>query len=76
MLLDNYRSLLDQGWQPVFAQPRSHQRTRSSMRLTWPAVLGERTIAGTVTALGRDQQHWSETTRCTTAQPLVEPGLV
>jgi hypothetical protein len=26
MLLDNYRSLLNQGWQPVFAQPRSHQR--------------------------------------------------
>ena len=33
MLLDNYRSLLAQGWQPVFAQPRSHQRTRLSMRL-------------------------------------------
>ena len=58
MLLDHYRSLLDQGWQPVFAQPRSHQRAIEHA-LAWPSVLGERTIAGTVTALGRDQQDWS-----------------
>lgn len=58
MLLDNYRSLLDQGWQPVFAQPRSHQRAIEHA-LAWPSVLGERTIAGTVVALGRDQQDWS-----------------
>jgi len=58
MLLDNYRSLLEQGWQPVFAQPRSHQRAMEHA-LAWPSVLGERTIAGTVVALGRDQQDWS-----------------
>ena len=58
MLLANYRSLLDQGWQPVFAQPRSHQRALEHA-LAWPSVLGERTIAHTLTALGREQQDWS-----------------
>ena len=58
MLLTHYRSLLDQGWQPVFAQPRSHERAIEHA-LAWPSVLGERTIASTVTALGRDQQDWS-----------------
>ena len=58
MLLNHYRSLLEQGWQPVFAQPRSHQRAIEHA-LAWPSVLGERTIAGTVVALGRDQQDWS-----------------
>ena len=43
MLLNNYRSLLDQGWQPVFAQPRSHQRAIEHA-LAWPSVLGERTL--------------------------------
>jgi hypothetical protein len=36
MLLENYRSLLDQGWQPVFAQPRSHTSAPSSMRWCGP----------------------------------------
>jgi len=58
MLLANYRSLLEQGWQPVFAQPRSHQRALEHA-LAWPSVLGERTIAGSITVLGRDQQDWS-----------------
>ena len=58
MLLENYCSLLEQGWQPVFSQPRSHQRALEHA-LAWPSVLGERTIASTVTALGRDQQDWS-----------------
>jgi DDE superfamily endonuclease len=58
MLLANYRSLLGQGWQSVFSQPRSHQRALEHA-LAWPSVLGERTIASTVTALGRDQQDWS-----------------
>jgi DDE superfamily endonuclease len=58
MLLSHYRSVLDQGWQPVFSQPRSHERAIEHA-LAWPAVLGERTIASTVTALGRDQQDWS-----------------
>jgi hypothetical protein len=58
VLLANYCSLLDQGWQPIFAQPRSHQRAIEHA-LAWPSVLGERTIAGTITVLGRDQQDWS-----------------
>ncbi|HWT80162.1 MAG TPA: transposase [Candidatus Methylomirabilis sp.] len=58
MLLTHYRSLLGPGWQPVFSQPRSHQRALQHA-LAWPSVLGERTIASTVVALGRDQQDWS-----------------
>ncbi|MCI0721467.1 MAG: transposase, partial [Acidobacteria bacterium] len=42
----------------VFAQPRSHQRALEHA-LAWPSVLGERTIAGSITVLGRDQQDWS-----------------
>lgn len=58
MLLTNYCSLLQAGWQPIFAQERSHQRAIEHA-VAWPAVLGERTIARTVCALGRDQQDWS-----------------
>jgi hypothetical protein len=58
MLLASYGSLLDQGWQPVFAQARSHQRAMEHA-LAWPSILGQRTLARTVCALGRSDQDWS-----------------
>ncbi len=58
MLLANYRALLERGWQPVFSQPRAHQRALEHA-LAWPSLPGERSISSTVTALGRDQQDWS-----------------
>ena len=58
MLLPSYSSILDKGWQPVFAQARSHQRAVEHA-LAWPAVMGQRTISQTVCALGRSDQDWS-----------------
>jgi hypothetical protein len=58
MLLASYGELLERSWQPVFAQGRSHHRALEHA-LAWPAVLGRRTIARTVWALGRCQQDWS-----------------
>jgi len=58
MLLTSYSSILEKGWQPVFAQARSHERAIEHA-LAWPAVMGERTISQTVCALGRSDQDWS-----------------
>lgn len=57
-MLTHYRSLLDQGWQPVFSQPRSHQRGVEHA-LAWPSLLGEHTIARSLCVLGRDPHDWS-----------------
>lgn len=51
-------SLLDQGWQPVFAQERSRRRAMEHA-FALPCVMGRRTISRTVCALGRSGQDWS-----------------
>ena len=58
MLTASYQSLLQQGWQGVFPQQRSKQRAiQHAMAL--PGVVGLRTIAATICALGRQHQDWS-----------------
>jgi hypothetical protein len=58
MLTASYQSLLQQGWQGVFPQQRSERRAiEHAMAL--PGVVGPRTIAATICALGRQHQDWS-----------------
>ncbi len=58
MLMQSYHSLLEHGWQGVFPQQRSERRAiQHAMAL--PAVVGPRTIAATICALGRQHQDWS-----------------
>jgi hypothetical protein len=77
MLLTSYCQLLEKSWQPVFAQPRSHQRAVAHA-LAWPAVLGRRTLSRTVCALGRCEQDWSADYKlfsrsCWSSQALFDP---
>ena len=58
MLLKNFASLLEEGWQPVFAQKRSHHRAIEHA-LSLPMVLGRRTISRTICSLDRANQDWS-----------------
>jgi hypothetical protein len=58
MLLETFRSLLKQSWTPVFAQQRTAERAVEH-GLSWPLLLGRRTVARTVCALGRAEQDWS-----------------
>jgi len=58
MLLINFASLLDQSWQAVFAQQRTHDRAVEHA-LSLPLILGRRTISRTICALDRAQQDWS-----------------
>lgn len=58
MLTEQLHSLLDQGWQPVFAQERSHYRAMEHA-MALPCIIGNHTISGTLCALGRSDQDWS-----------------
>lgn len=58
MLTERYHSLLRQGWQGVFNQPRSHRRAIEHASAL-PLAVAPRTIAATICALGRQHQDWS-----------------
>lgn len=58
MLAQQFYSLLQQGWQDVFGQSRTHRRALEHA-LAWPCATGRRTIAQTICTLGREQQDWS-----------------
>lgn len=58
MLTDQFCSLLNQGWQAVFAQKRSCQRAIEHA-LALPCVMGRRTISRILCAMGRSHQDWS-----------------
>jgi len=58
MLLENYISLLQEGWQDVFVQERTHRRAIEHA-LSLPMVLGRRTISRTICSLDRAHQDWS-----------------
>ena len=58
MLLENYTSLLQEGWQDVFSQERT-QRRAMEHALSLPMVLGRRTISRTICTLDRAHQDWS-----------------
>jgi hypothetical protein len=58
MLLKNFTSLLEEGWQPVFARQRSHHRAIEHA-LSLPMVLGRRTISRAICSLNRANQDWS-----------------
>jgi hypothetical protein len=58
MLREQFCSLVDRGWQPVFAQKRSHERAIKHA-LALPCVLGRRTISQTICAMGGSQVDWS-----------------
>ena len=57
-LAKQFYTLLERGWQPVFAQARTHRRALEHA-LAGPCVLGRRTLSRTICALGRSQQDWS-----------------
>ncbi len=58
MLAAQLYSLLDRGWQSVFAQKRSLQRAIEHA-LALPCIMGRRTISRTLCALGRSGHDWS-----------------
>jgi hypothetical protein len=58
MLAEELHSLLYQGWKPIFAQKRSHERAIDHA-MVMPCVMGRRTISRTICALGRSNQDWS-----------------
>jgi len=58
MLARQFHTLLEEGWQDVFAQGRTHRRAVEHA-LAFPCALGRRTISQTICTLGRDQQDWS-----------------
>ena len=58
MLLENYTSLLQEGWHDVFAQHRTHHRAVEHA-LTLPMVMGRRTISRTICCMDRAQQDWT-----------------
>jgi len=58
MLVQQFHSLLDRGWQGVFPQGRSHQRAVEHA-IALPCVFGRRTISRTISVLGRGDRDWS-----------------
>jgi len=58
MLLENYTSLLHDGWNEVFAQKRTLRRAIEHA-VSLPMVLGRRTISRTICSLDRAHQDWS-----------------
>lgn len=58
MLAEHFCSLMDHGWEAVFAQKRSLKRAMEHA-LALPCVMGRRTISRTLCALGRAHQDWS-----------------
>jgi hypothetical protein len=58
MLIQQFYSFLERGWQSVF--PRADSRKRAIQHaIALPCVLGRRTISRTLGALGRSDHDWS-----------------
>jgi hypothetical protein len=58
MFVDQFNSLLNEGWNPVFSQTRTLERAIEHA-MAMPSVLGRRTVSRTICALGRSPQDWS-----------------
>ena len=58
MLLETYRSMLEQSWKGVFVQARTLERGIEHA-LTWPAAMGSRTISQMICTKGGCQRDWS-----------------
>jgi hypothetical protein len=58
MLLETFTFLLQESWRPVFAQQRTADRAVEH-GLSLPLLLGRRTVARTLCALGRADRDWS-----------------
>lgn len=58
MLIQQFHSLLETGWQTAFPQDRSRQRAIEHA-IALPCVFGRRTISRTLGALGRTDCDWS-----------------
>jgi hypothetical protein len=58
MLTENFYSLMEDGWKPVFSQERSRERA-IQQALALPCVMGRRTISQTICAMGGSQDDWS-----------------
>ena len=58
MLIQQFHSLLERGWQTAFPQARSRQRAIEHA-IALPCVFGRRTISRTLGALGRTDCDWS-----------------
>ena len=57
MLLHTFLQLLE-GWNPAFAQARSHRRA-IAQAIGLLTSFGRRTLSRAIWALGRQQQDWS-----------------
>ena len=57
-LAHEYVSILNDGWDHVFADGRTHRRAVEHA-LAWPSAMGDRTISQDICLLGRSQQDWS-----------------
>jgi DDE superfamily endonuclease len=58
MLAHEYLSILSEGWQDVFPDPRTHRRAVEHA-LAWPCAMGQRTISQSICLLDRSSQDWS-----------------
>lgn len=58
MLMQQFHSLLERGWQMAFPQARSLNRAIEHA-IALPCVFGRRTISRTLGALGRTDRDWS-----------------
>jgi hypothetical protein len=58
MLIEQFHSLMDQGWQSAFPQARNRKRAIEHA-IALPCVFGRRTISRTLNALGRSDCDWS-----------------
>ncbi len=58
MLIQQFHSLLERGWQSAFPGARSQKRAIQHA-IALPCVFGRRTISRTLGALGRWDQDWS-----------------
>ncbi len=58
MLIQQFHSLLERGWQSAFPQARSRRRAIQHA-IALPCVFGRRTISRTIDALGRAGHDWS-----------------
>jgi len=74
MLIDQYHSLLTQGWQETFPQQRTLQRAVEHA-LTNPCCYGRRTLSRTICALNRHQQDWSADYKIYSRSPWNENNL-
>lgn len=58
ILLQQFHTLLERGWQTVFPQQRTRRRAIEHA-VAFPCVMGRRTITRTLGALGRSDHDWS-----------------